>query len=515
MTITLELILSGTGILSETVSPSDTFLSRKIEGLRLLPHNCKNCTANCLYITRHISHTQLQNLSEDIPVLLCSRKSEDLPFPDNILPVISSADYASVFNRIQEYWSRLTDWERQLDYAVSQNSSFQDFIDIYNQLSDAPVLIFDPALKLLAWSKKTESLKDRMFQTTVHNGYLDFKSVKYFEASNTFSEINRTGISFGEADAFREHSDLTAAINIQNQLAVYAVLLYTETYSRTLTTQLFQILCSNLYRLLKKQHNLFHKERSVTDYFLTDLLNNPETSVEQIKDRLSYSDLDFKGNYILLSLHSEISKKSSENYFIQYIRNNLIGCRIFPYQNNIVILYLLPATEVKNYRHHLTHRFSRLLKDFSQHHPRLYVSRPFPDISFFCPAYIQAENTFQFSGNAGDTLMHFYEDIWIKDLILQNPVKQRCFFYCESCLMEMLNENSRKSLRNYNLLRCFLLCERSFSRTAALQNMHRNNVIYHIHQIEKQYNLDLDNADFRFRLLLSYQILDSAEYPES
>ena len=46
-----------------------------------------------------------------------------------------------------------------------------------------------------------------------------------------------------------------------------------------------------------------------------DLLDNPDTPVEQIKERLYYNDLDYEGNYVLMTIHSDIQKKSSEKIF--------------------------------------------------------------------------------------------------------------------------------------------------------------------------------------------------------
>ena len=84
--------------------------------------------------------------------------------------------------------------------------------------------------------------------------------------------------------------------------------------------------------MLKKQHSDFLKNRSVTDYFLMDLLDNPGIPAAQIQERIYYNDLNYEGNYIVICLHSDIRQKSFENYFIQLLRNNMINCRIFAYR---------------------------------------------------------------------------------------------------------------------------------------------------------------------------------------
>lgn len=221
----------------------------------------------------------------------------------------------------------------------------------------APVLVYDPALKLLAYSRNYTSLKDPLFQNAVKNGFLDINAVKYFEQSKTFERMNLSGSAESEADSVRGHADFIQTINIQNELAVYCIMLYLDDLSRSYVHQLFHILCQSFRKLLENQHSTFLRDRSVTDYFLMDLLDNPDTSREQIKERIFYNDLDYEGNFCVLSICSDVRKKSAEKYFIQHLRNNMINCRIFSYKESIVIF--IPAAKIRCiFLQELSHRTS-------------------------------------------------------------------------------------------------------------------------------------------------------------
>ena len=70
-----------------------------------------------------------------------------------------------------------------------------------------PILIYDPALKLLAYSRMYPGLDDHIFQTAISNGYLDLETVKYFEKDKIFAQMDHSGSAVGEPDNFRMHAD--------------------------------------------------------------------------------------------------------------------------------------------------------------------------------------------------------------------------------------------------------------------------------------------------------------------
>ncbi len=517
MTITIQMLVTAFSLAHPETSKhlpdieSDIF----IDGIGLLPKQTSTCVPGYLYITNHLSKAQLQRLDTAIPVVLFYSDHKPQTDPGHLIISIPSSDeLAANFNQFQQIFHRFIDWKRKLDFAVFKNASFQDFIDICQDMIQEPLLIYDPALKLLAYSKNFEQLEDQMFRRAIKNGYLDMNSVQHFTSTHTFEDLNQTETALRQPDTVRQHADNVRAIHINNELAIYSVLLYTNEQQKSYTTQLFQIFCDSLYELLKKQHHTFLKNRSVTDYFLIDLLDNPDTPRTQIQERIQYNDLDYKGNYLVLTLHSEIRKKFSEKYFIQYLRNNLISCRVFAYQENIVILYHLPIRECKNYRAYVSQQFERLLKDFEKHCPKLYVSRPFFTIDCFSAAYMQAENACKLSQDREFQLLVFYDDYWIEDLFYQNPVADKAFFYCEQALLDLLQEGSKKSMQRMDLLYRYLIHERNNTDVAKELHMHRNNVIYHIRQLQEQlldqYHLDLNDPDTRLKLLLSFKVLSFA-----
>lgn len=512
MKITLEMVL--TRFFSEHPDIcSDVSLSERLQeytllGIQLLPRDCRGLAPSHLYVTDVLP----LHLPEKIPVLLFLSETESLvETSENLILIRSGLELADGFNALLNVYHAFQEWGRQLDFAIFRNTDFQEFIDLSENFIASPILIYDPALKLLAYSRRYPGLEDHIFQSAITNGYLDLETVQYFEKKHIFDEMDHTGSSAGEPDDFRVHADFARAINVRNELAVYCILLYTSKFPRVYVNQLFQIFCNSIENLLEKQHADFLKNRSVTDYFLMDLLENPDTPEEQIRERIYYNDLDYNGNYILISMHSDLNHGPSENYFLQLLRNNMINCRVFPYREGIVVLYHLPKFKEMDYRDYLREQLQPILKNFSGHNAMLYFSKPFSNIGQFALAYHQAENLYQMHPEKRTDIptspYYFYEDYWLEDLLFSLPEKSKKFSFCEPCLLQMTAENTKKSRQQLSILYEYLNCDRKLTDVAQKLQMHRNNVLYHIRQLEERYHFDLDDPKTRLKLLISFEII--------
>lgn len=499
MKITIEMLL--TSFFAEHPEAAVPFSQNEkvISGIRLLPDDKETLNPDYLYVTNRTDLTDFGELSDDI-FLICFENARGgslhLPF-----------ELAHGFNDLQNCYNAFADWERTLDFAVFRGTDFQELIDLAKEMIQSPMLVYDPALKLLAWTKHHDTLNDRLFQNAVKNGYLDIDAVQYFEQTGTFEQAHESGSFAAEPDGFRMHADYLKQINIGNELAVYAILLFTDELPHSYEKQLFDILCDAFYKLLEKQHSTFLRDRSVTDYFLMDLLDNPETSIEQIRERLYYNDLEYEGNYILFLIDSDVKKKSAEQFFLQFLRTNLINCHIFPYREAIVVLYHLPKSEALTYQDIVTIQLERIIKGYSSQKIRIYVSKPFTTISSFSDAYLQANSIRNMQLPGTDHEISFFEDYWIWDLMQQNPVSNKTFFYCEPCLLDLIKKDTKKSRQQFDILYEYLNCDRNYTNVANKMHMHRNNVIYHIKNLEEAYQLDLDDASVRLKLLISFELL--------
>jgi len=140
----------------------------------------------------------------------------------------------------------------------------------------------------------------------------------------------------------------------------------------------------------------------------------------------------------------------------------------------------------------------------------MYVSRPFEDLSFLTAAYEQAENTCALVREQ-ERNIYYYEDYVLQDFIFMNSARNQLFSYCCPWIAELNRADTRKSRQQLTVLRAYI--ENGLKPTeAALQlGMHRNNIIYHIRNLEETYGIHLDDAAEVLKIQLSFMLLAMAD----
>lgn len=421
--------------------------------------------------------------------------------------LLTRRTFADAYNLLQKGFLRFHEWHSQLSLAVLREAPFQEFIDLSEDLLRSPVLVFDPALKLMAHTKTHSAMNDELYRTTVDQGYLEYEAFKYFSEEHILEELEEKGTLQGKGgNPFRMSADYIRTINVGNELAIYCVILYNEELSKDYSDIVFQIFCDHLQELLEKQQHDFTKGRTISDYLLEEILNFPDMSQEQIEQRTAFSDLSYLGNYVLISMHFESKGPSSDMYFLQSLRRVMISCRVFPYKGQIVILYNLPKFRELTYKSYLKDRWSEVLDNFSDRTPVMYISKPFSDLSAFAAAYEQAENVFYLSGTPQQKF-YYYEDYLLEDFIHMNTARNQLFSYCCPWLIELNKNRSRKARNLLSVLESYIDNNLKPTDTATQLGMHRNNVIYHIKNLEETYGFDLNDPEELFKIRLSFLLL--------
>ena len=165
---------------------TDTQMHHALLGIQLLPRHMENLSADYLYVTDQFYYSA--QISRD-----CRKVKPDNVYPpdiaetdlsfivfgseapdsgdlrQNAIFIQTDMELAEGFNALQNVYAEFIEWGRQLDFAIFRNADFQEFIDISEEMIACPILVHDPALKLLAYSRMYPGLDDHIFQTAIAN----------------------------------------------------------------------------------------------------------------------------------------------------------------------------------------------------------------------------------------------------------------------------------------------------------------------------------------------------------
>ena len=326
MRLSVELLTAAflqTNAVHEIYQP---FRGFEISGVRLLPEDISACGDGFLYVTdeagirMHQKDGQGENLFSGRHIVCFLRGKGWLPIR-GMMQSASAMGLAEALNALQSIFSCFSDWKQQLEVAMLKSAEPQQLLNLTDPVLRCPVLVYDPALKVLAWSRtKPEGFDDPIFSSAVQEGYLGRDSFRFLEGNQYISKVKKNQLLDLEADEYQQHAICANTVSLGDEIAAFCVMLYDPGVSRAYAKGVFTIFCTFFKELLKLQSVSFQQTRSSFDFLLMDLLENPGLPPEQIQDRLMLTGFSFEGSYVVLTLHSEVAEQSLEAYFINFLR---------------------------------------------------------------------------------------------------------------------------------------------------------------------------------------------------
>ena len=209
MLITMDLLLTRSTVQNPEIAVIRRAKRNAVEDVKLLPGSAgfASLSPEHLYMTDRTDPAFLSSLPKSANVLCAAQSTAaQVAWPD-VTVLQTEMDFADLYNALHQCYHDFMEWERRIDYAIYQENDFQDLIDASEELLDLPMLVYDPSLKLLAFSKRHQNLDDKIFQDAVRTGYLNPDAVSYFRQTHFFDEMKDVEFAFGMPDDFRQNEE--------------------------------------------------------------------------------------------------------------------------------------------------------------------------------------------------------------------------------------------------------------------------------------------------------------------
>ena len=134
------------------------------------------------------------------------------------------------------------------------------------------------------------------------------------------------------------------------------------------------------------------------------------------------------------------------------------------------------------------------------------ISQEFTMTDSFQKNYLYTEITGEYCEKKAGKLYNG-EDYIMKYIFHEMP-KQTNADLCHPALRKLLEYDKKHHSDFVQTLQVYLTCERSNVETAKALNLHRNSLSYRLAKLQELLEADLDDADTRLHLLLSFQFIE-------
>ena len=448
--------------------------------------------------------------------LLYLKKQKDgvlLLFDGQSIPIETRLSFAEVFNKLEEAFSTLRDWDMQLHQGIIENKGFQYMIDVSEGIFRHPLTITDSGYKLIAYSKHWQN-GDAVFKSAVEKGYLPADAVVRLDQEGFIFE--KKAIFFREAIEGLTCPMLNGTIYVEHDYRyMFAVLFpdddYTEGYH-----ELFAFMLGQLGLYVETNGDVSRIRHFAWMSLLADLVEG-KCSPAELAERNRYSGLPTGCAYCLIAVRR---KDGTMREFIQErLGRAFQGQIVFIHGESVFVLLAEGGSQdapVADHVEKAVYEIAGMTRFVGENHLYVCISDRFEDLCGLHNAYSQTQAAFTLG-------LRICRNRTLERLGIANKLyAENIFRYSEyypydlisgsaslfPAFRALLAEDRKTASGSLRLLYAYLKNDCSKTRTAAELFMHRNNIIYRISKLEEGLGLSFADEQVKTAFRLSFLALE-------
>lgn len=450
----------------------------------------------------NILHTLL---SQPCNLLLCNLPTDnDYSGPANLLLLASVPDVELIFRLLQKQFcieQRLSFLARSLIQTLSKGGSLQQIVDEAFRLLHNPISVFDMGFKLIAAGMEA-SLLDPQSQKVMQQRYLAPEDMKAINYDHIHQRVLKSTEPILVRNPYYKGDRIISRLSLGSKNVGHVVM---TDHMRPFNDEDYQamsivrdIICQKL-----QQDEFIRNSRGFHyEYLITDLLDGKVSLGHELRDRLSYVDLQFEELIYVAVIEMARSTNVLNPVFLRdQLETLLPGSRTVLYNGQIVIVITrnseaaLDTEERKCFRNYCIKT-------------GLYcgLSNPFFSVAELPDFYRQALRGLELGlamlKDAKPSL-YFYQDYAVAHLCGVFCQKESPLIFCHPGVRMLIEYDRKNNTQLLETLRCFLLNERNVSLSAQKMYLHRNTLMARLKKINAVAPMDLDDIDERQYVMAS------------
>ena len=446
------------------------------------------------------------------------------PDPTAVISITSGEGTLQVFNAMLEVFYRFGSWERDMDAVLGRRGGLQELMDVSEKMLRNNVVVVDPALKLLAYTKGTPC-DDPITMELIEHGYHTEENIQKFRLHKRFKPwAKEEGFIVNDTLSICKYVTVVWSFKTKTSFSLIAVMMCNELLPCDYLFDVFSLFLSRVERIAESEYPEDKPSGNATDTFLHDLLSGQEESEAVVRERCKLVGIPLEARFCLFTIPVGVDTPSTR--LLHDLTSMVAPAKVVLFDSCITVLCfncLSPACALhcevgtcpKGHKS-ISSRINELMK-----RTNLYCGRSskFTNLAKAPIAYRQARE----AARIGSSLrlsehklvipfnwerifsfdraqVAFIADKVGDDLPLLNST------YASVVVQAIAADDAERGTDNYRFLYEYLMCERRANVVAEKLHMHRNNVKYRIDRIEETYDIDTSDPSLRFSFLLAYRL---------
>ena len=411
-------------------------------------------------------------------------------------------DLFGLFNAVLEVLNarrKIVDSSAVLLNCLVQGKGLNDIIRIGAEMIGKPITLNDYTGKTVAVSNPQDFNK----MDLTPEGYPKQETYSIFKTYNFTKKVNESPVPvLVDINQPEFPRMIIGKIAIRNKIVGHLTVIENDQPFGEDDIELAKILIEVIASEVQKNNYYLLMAGIHHEYFILDLLQEKHDNPTTIEDRVRSLQWDAYNDFYMVAIN--VPRKDDAFFFVEYFRMRL--GYIFPFSKSIyydenVILVIYKDRDVQE----ITRKLDTILLE---NNLSAGISLRFSSIIDLKRHYEQAKQAL----NIGKLLkkddhIFLYDQLYIYDLLIILNRHANLKDFCHPGIEKILKYDEVNGTEYYKTLFEFLMSGANMEQVAKKLFIHRNTLYHRLKKISEITELDLDNGDDYFKLLLSYKIM--------
>ena len=457
--------------------------------------------------------------------------SDDKPDKRAVLSILQGESILIVFNTLLDIVHRFAEWERAMDAVRFGGGSLQDLIDVSSSFLQNNVVILDPALKLLAYTKDVPC-DDPITVELITHGYHTEENISKFKLHKRFSPwAEQKGFIINDSHEICKYVTVVKSFKTKSSFSIIIVMMCNERTPEAYLLDVYDLFASRVEFYARRDYPDDKPSGNAVDTFLKDLFLNGPFDEQIIQERGKLAGIPFEARFCLFYIKESGSASVPAQRLLSDVSRLVAPAKTALVDNAVVVLCFncrndrcalhCASNSCPLGRTSLSSRLNDMMMRYDLVCGR---SSKFTRLDSAPIAYRQARTACNIGWKK--TMRHDRLGIrhnWsritsfdssIVDFLVESAERDGVELvgstYAGYVLESMLRQDEAAKTDNYTFLYEYLMGERRASVVAERMHMHRNNVKYRIDRIENQFGIDTSDPILPFDFMLASRVREAA-----
>lgn len=449
--------------------------------------------------------------------IICSGKEEQVQaflqhHSANLILLPENENLSAVVNQLLSVFHKLKNWSNQVEQAILSGTGYQEMIDLGKYIfGENPIIFVNASYNILGSSVNSTPYNERVNEIL---------SLGYYSKENTDALASMGYQAKGSRLTTPTRIDpptymgcplFVLAFHAGNGIFLGFITIYfVKDFPTDGMFDLFSYFATQI-------RNYYYAQSVIQDTliptplerFMTDLIEHTYEEESYLIDRARVLKLPLNASYRLGIIQWEDFSLNQANYVMGRLRTslNFPYFKIILFHQSVLMIFQGDISSLK-----LIEEVNQFFGEFTN---LLQICKGYAGFSTITDSLLKLDISYKQACTAAkfgrqlapEQDIYFYSQYYIYDMLDTYTEKYnlRDMFVQK---LKLLDNPDEGNFSNLELLRYYLLTERSISTTAKLMHMHRNSVIYRLGKIQDLLGINMDNPDVRLRLLISFKILE-------